>query len=40
MDKEDSQDELEGSDFSRCEDEEEEEDNSTQSEVHVVTDMF
>ena len=38
MDEEDSLDELEGSDLSGCEDEEEDEDNTTQSEV--ITDTF
>ena len=38
MDKEDSLDEPEGSDWSGCEDEEEDEDNITQSEV--ITDTF
>ena len=33
MDEEDTLDELEGSDLSGCEDEEEDEDNTTQSEV-------
>ena len=40
MDKEDSLGELEGYDLSGYEDEEENEDSSTQSEVHVITDTF
>ena len=39
-DKENSLYQLEGSDLSGCEDEEEDKDSSTQSEVHVITDTF
>ena len=38
MDEEDTLDELEGSDLSGCEDEEEDEDNTTQ--IEVITDIF